>query len=541
MTCAILSADIVGYSKLCEIDDAWTHQELVKRFNKFQDIVSMNHGVISRLRGDSILVLFENPKDAFYCAIEMQEATSLDNISFDKSQRILFRIGIHFGEVLFDGGEPYGKTVNHTVRLQENAMPGSIYISDLAKSLSESYYPFSFEEVIKPNFLVNDISKIYLLVYRSAYETSQMPHDLNHKYWLHLSLPVNKLVGIVAILSVCAFIFLWIPRDVNTYQNDLAEVVINKPVKPDDDEVIKLPLPVTKSKASDEDAIDEHFRSIDVLNPMIGQSNVSQHSVLFYDQIPNKISVLEADNKSVMKRLDLIVAQHKTLLLASEELYKNTYKELEHTKKINQQLSEQNKLLINQMELPVEIHAQSHLEQVQSTDPIKENDMPMYSLSSNTAIVDDIAREDIYFYIELNIERAPHVIGRDIDNVKNWLNEELITYLTKYAEKSDLNPVFYYNASNNSIDYEVCAIDKYKKIFLINLNLTKNSYWWNGLEFDITNCNNRKHAIFVIPGLTPRPSYGSINNPWLSDDLRKYMYQGLTNVISSLNHIKDDA
>ncbi|RWP06274.1 MAG: adenylate/guanylate cyclase domain-containing protein, partial [Mesorhizobium sp.] len=70
---AIFSADLVGYSRLMEIDEANTLSRLKSlRRDLVDPCIASHNGRIVKLMGDGMLVEFASVIDAVSCAIEVQ-------------------------------------------------------------------------------------------------------------------------------------------------------------------------------------------------------------------------------------------------------------------------------------------------------------------------------------------------------------------------------------------------------------------------------------------------------------------------------------
>ena len=70
---AILAADMVGYSRLMEADEAGTLARLkTHRLELIDPAIAKNSGRIIKTTGDGMLVEFQSVADAVQCAVEIQ-------------------------------------------------------------------------------------------------------------------------------------------------------------------------------------------------------------------------------------------------------------------------------------------------------------------------------------------------------------------------------------------------------------------------------------------------------------------------------------
>ncbi|HTO62233.1 MAG TPA: adenylate/guanylate cyclase domain-containing protein [Bradyrhizobium sp.] len=127
---AILAADVVGYSRLIEQDEAGTLTALKDRRKRvLTPLVSEHEGRIVKVMGDGVLVEFASAVNAVACAVELQKCTAIANNGLADDRRIVLRVGINLGDVVVEGGDIYGDGVIIAVRLQAMAEPGGICIS----------------------------------------------------------------------------------------------------------------------------------------------------------------------------------------------------------------------------------------------------------------------------------------------------------------------------------------------------------------------------------------------------------------------------
>jgi adenylate cyclase len=130
---AILSADVVGYSRVMQNDEAATVETLTKYRDVFRDFVLRHDGRVVDSPGDNILSEFDSPVEAVHCAVEIQHELGRRNRQLAEHRQMHFRIGINLGDVISrDDGTIYGDGVNVAARLESLADPGGIMISDSA-------------------------------------------------------------------------------------------------------------------------------------------------------------------------------------------------------------------------------------------------------------------------------------------------------------------------------------------------------------------------------------------------------------------------
>ncbi len=127
---AIAVADVVGYSRLMEADEAGTLAALKQRRTAIlEPVVRAFGGRIVKLMGDGVLLEFASAVNAVKAALELQAKYAEANQSLPENRRIILRIGINLGDVVGEGSDIYGDGVNIAARLESLAEPGGICIS----------------------------------------------------------------------------------------------------------------------------------------------------------------------------------------------------------------------------------------------------------------------------------------------------------------------------------------------------------------------------------------------------------------------------
>jgi adenylate cyclase len=98
---AILAADVVGFSRMASADEDRTLARLrALRADVIDPIIASQNGRVFKRTGDGALVEFRSVVEAVRCAISVQNAMVERNGGTPEDQRIVFRIGIHLGDVV---------------------------------------------------------------------------------------------------------------------------------------------------------------------------------------------------------------------------------------------------------------------------------------------------------------------------------------------------------------------------------------------------------------------------------------------------------
>jgi formylglycine-generating enzyme required for sulfatase activity/class 3 adenylate cyclase len=128
---SILAADISGYSRLMQVDEEGTHARVIRQRREIiEPSLAEHYGKLITYTGDGFLAMFDSPVEAVRCAIVIQQNMVGRNASLPRDHWILYRIGIHLGDVVVVGpSEVYGDGLNIAVRLEGIATPGEVYVS----------------------------------------------------------------------------------------------------------------------------------------------------------------------------------------------------------------------------------------------------------------------------------------------------------------------------------------------------------------------------------------------------------------------------
>jgi TolB-like protein/class 3 adenylate cyclase len=129
---AILAADVVGYSRMMGEDEAGAAALVRERRETVQPIIAAHSGRLFKTTGDGMFIEFPSVVAAVECALAMQSQMAAGNEGAPEAKRVLYRIGVHLGDVLVEGEDILGDGVNITSRLEGVAEAGGVCISGAA-------------------------------------------------------------------------------------------------------------------------------------------------------------------------------------------------------------------------------------------------------------------------------------------------------------------------------------------------------------------------------------------------------------------------
>jgi adenylate cyclase len=144
---AIMAADVVGYSRLMGRDESGTLARLREhRKQRFEPILARHSGRLVKLAGDGALAEFPSAVEAVAAAIAFQQAMADANKDI-ADNAIVFRLGVHLGDLIVEGNDLYGDGVNIAARLEGQAPAGGIVISGAVHEAISGRLKASFEDL----------------------------------------------------------------------------------------------------------------------------------------------------------------------------------------------------------------------------------------------------------------------------------------------------------------------------------------------------------------------------------------------------------
>ncbi len=145
---AILVADMVGYSRLMEADEVGTIAQLKTHRKELIDpSIARHRGRIVKTTGDGLLIEFPSVVDAVACAVEVQKGMAARGVGVPEDRCIQFRTGINLGDIIIDGDDILGESVNVAARLEALAEPGGICVSGNVHEQVAGKLDLAFEDM----------------------------------------------------------------------------------------------------------------------------------------------------------------------------------------------------------------------------------------------------------------------------------------------------------------------------------------------------------------------------------------------------------
>ena len=142
----IFASDVVGFSKMMGLDEVKTLRILKERRNTIDNIINEHGGIIFGSAGDSVIAEFPSPLKAAEAAVATQRSMKIMNQGKNESEQMNFRVGINIGDVMVSENNLFGDAVNIAARLEAEAKPSGICISNTVFDMINRKIMVSFED-----------------------------------------------------------------------------------------------------------------------------------------------------------------------------------------------------------------------------------------------------------------------------------------------------------------------------------------------------------------------------------------------------------
>ena len=145
---AILAADVVGYSRLIEHDEAGTRARLrALQAELIDPQIAADSGRLVKTTGDGMLVEFASAVNAVACGLQIQAQLAQREAARPQDERLALRIGINLGDVIVEGDDIHGDGVNVAARLEALSAPGAVTVSESVFEQVEGKLDAAFDDL----------------------------------------------------------------------------------------------------------------------------------------------------------------------------------------------------------------------------------------------------------------------------------------------------------------------------------------------------------------------------------------------------------
>ena len=140
-----MHADVVGSTKLIQIDESVAHTRMRDSFRKLSETISSYGGITWEIRGDALVAEFPRASDAIAASVSFQASNSRSTIGSEDGIHPVLRIGISLGEVIVADNVITGAGIVVAQRLEQLAAPGGVVVQGSVMETVPNRLPFEFE------------------------------------------------------------------------------------------------------------------------------------------------------------------------------------------------------------------------------------------------------------------------------------------------------------------------------------------------------------------------------------------------------------
>jgi class 3 adenylate cyclase len=132
---AIVFTDVAGFSRRVEENESATLALLERDFVAMRLFSKAHSGTVIKSTGDGLMLYFTSAVEAVEWALKTQRHFAEQAAVLPTEEILRHRIGIHLGDVSISAGDVMGDGVNVAARVQAEARPGGICISQVVYGL----------------------------------------------------------------------------------------------------------------------------------------------------------------------------------------------------------------------------------------------------------------------------------------------------------------------------------------------------------------------------------------------------------------------
>ncbi len=146
---AIMMADMVGYSRMLEIDEPRNSDHAAHSVEVFKSLIGAYGGQVVNVAGDGVLSFFDSAEAALRFAVLIQSEFR-EQAFWEGGEPIRFRIGVNVGQVVRDREVVQAHCVNVAARIQSLAEPGSIVVTGGVLAAVHDLNELTFRSIGRP-------------------------------------------------------------------------------------------------------------------------------------------------------------------------------------------------------------------------------------------------------------------------------------------------------------------------------------------------------------------------------------------------------
>lgn len=143
MLAAILFTDAVGFSQRTGRDESGAIEAIQADIALMTELCQKWDGEVLKNTGDGLLMTFSSAVQAVQCALAIQRQLDEKALATFEAEPLVHRMGVHLGDVVLADGDIMGDGVNIASRLQAEALPGGIYLSQTVYDVVRGKVPLN--------------------------------------------------------------------------------------------------------------------------------------------------------------------------------------------------------------------------------------------------------------------------------------------------------------------------------------------------------------------------------------------------------------
>lgn len=147
---AVMFTDLAGFSRrVAEFGIIHFLQTIYESQRILIPVIEEHSGILLKIEGDSMLVIFRNVDEAISCAVHMQQCCADYNGGRQDAEKVLLCIGLGYGQLLRIGdADVYGAEVNAAAKLGEDAARANeVLVTGAVREAAKHQSTFRFEPI----------------------------------------------------------------------------------------------------------------------------------------------------------------------------------------------------------------------------------------------------------------------------------------------------------------------------------------------------------------------------------------------------------